>query len=198
MQGAYSSQGGSSKGPMAGTKLGGGYKQGQMQQFTPEQMQLFQQQFGQVSPESFTSRLAGGDQSVFDQMEAPAMRQFQELQGGLASRFSGAGMGARRGSGFKNASNQATSDFAQQLQSNRLALQQQAIRDLSGMSNNLLGQRPYENFAIAPKEKKPKWWQNLIAGVSPIAGAAIGGVTGGPMGAKMGYEAGSQFGQAFQ
>ncbi len=63
-----------------GSKIPKGYEQGSMQQFTPEQMNLFKSLFGQVGPDSFTSRLAGGDQSMFEQMEAPAMRQFQGLQ----------------------------------------------------------------------------------------------------------------------
>ena len=80
------------------TGLGGGgdiipkgYKAGQLQQFNPEQMQLFQRLFSQVEPNSFLSKLAGGSQEGFEQLEAPAMRQFQELTGNLASRFSGFG-----------------------------------------------------------------------------------------------------------
>lgn len=150
-----------------------GYERGQLQQFTPEQMQLFKQMFGNLGPDSFLAKLAGGDQSMFEQLEAPAMRQFQGLQGQLASRFSGMGTGARNSSGFQNTANQATSDFAQQLQSQRMGLQNQAIRDLMGMSNQLLGQRPTEQF-LAPK-KKP-WWQELLGslggGVSQGLGTA--------------------------
>ncbi len=113
------------------------------QQFTPEQMQLFQQMFGNVGEGSYLSRLAGGDQSMFDEMEAPAMRQFNEMQGNMASRFSGMGMGARRSSGFQNQANQASSNFAQDLQSKRQGLQRQAIMDLMGLSGDLLGQKPY-------------------------------------------------------
>jgi hypothetical protein len=127
-------------------KIPKGYKASSLQQFTPEQMQLFQQMLGQVGPNSYLSRLAGGDQSLFEEMEAPAHRQFQEKLGYLGSRFSNAGMGARRGSGFQNATNQATSDFAMNLQANRQALQRQAIQDLHGMSQNLLNQRPFDRF----------------------------------------------------
>jgi hypothetical protein len=148
---------------MTGNQIPKGYKAGQMQQFTPEQMQLFQQMFGNLGPDSFLSRLAGGDQSMFEQMEAPALRQFGELQGQLGSRFSGMGTGARRSSGFQNTTNQAASDFAQQLQSNRLGLQRQAIGDLMGMSNQLLNQRPYEQFLM--KKQKP-WWQELLLGIN--------------------------------
>ncbi len=150
MIGATGSRQGS--GLTGGNKIPKGYKYGQMQQFTPEQMQLFQQLFGQLGPESFLGKLAGGDQSMFEQLEAPAMQQFQGLQGQLASRFSGMGTGARRSSGFQNTANQASSDFAQQLQSQRLGLQRQAIGDLMGFSNQLLGQRPYEQ-TLVPKSK---------------------------------------------
>jgi hypothetical protein len=183
-----------------GTSTGGniipkGYKQGQMQQFTPEQMQLFQQMFAQVSPDSYLSKLAGGDESLFQEMEAPAMRQFQGLQGDLASRFSGMGMGARRGSGFQNAANQATSDFAMDLASKRQALQKQAIMDLMGLSENLLGQRPYEQFLQQkPQKSASSGWGSLIgAGVGGVGGFFAGGPAGALSGAQLGYGIGSAF-----
>ena len=140
-----------------------GYEQGQLQQFTPEQMQLFQQMFSHVSPDSYLSKLAGGDQSMFEQMEAPAMRQFQGLQGQIASRFSGMGMGGRRSGGFQNTMNQASSDFAQDLMGRRQDLQRQALMDLMGISGSLLGQRPQEQF-LTPKQKP--FWQQLALGIN--------------------------------
>ena len=133
---------------ISGTKVPKGYQQGQLQQFTPDQMQLFQQMFGQLGPESFLGKLA--------------LRQFSELQGGLASRFSGMGSGARRSSGFQNTMSSAAGNFAEQLQSQRMGLQQQAIRDLMGMSGQLLGQRPYEQMLV---EKQMPFWQQLTLGV---------------------------------
>lgn len=162
-------------------KSSGGYKSGQMQQFTPEQMQLFQQMFGHVGPGSFLSKLAGGDESMFKELEAPAFRQFQGLQGDLASRFSGMGMGARRGSGFANTMNQATSDFAQDLQAQRLGIRNQAIQDLMNMSNQLLGQRPYEQFVM---KKDPSFLRQLAMGGMGILGDVAGGwATGSALGA---------------
>lgn len=154
---------------------GTGYKPVTLQNFTPEQQQLFQQLLGHVGPESFTSRLASGDQSQFEQLEAPALKQFGGLQGGLASRFSGMGMGARRSSGFANTQNQAASDFAQQLQSQRMGIQQQAIRDLMGMGESLLGQRPFETRLL--EEKEPFWKQLLLGGLgfgSQLGGSYLG------------------------
>jgi hypothetical protein len=158
-------------------KSKGGLTPFQQQQFTPEQMQLFSQMFSHLGPNSFLSRLAGGDQSMFEQLEAPAMRQFGELQGNLASRFSGMGQGARRSSGFQNTMNQATSDFAQSLQSQRMGLQMQALQDLMGMSNTLMQQRPYESFV---SEKSMPFWKRLLGGLA--APAMQGAIMGGTMG----------------
>lgn len=171
-----------------------GHQVESMQQYTPEQMQLFQSLFSHASPGSYLSKLAGGDQGTFEQMEAPAMRQFSGLQGGLASRFSGMGLGARRSSGFQNTSNQASSDFAQQLQSRRGELQRQAIQDLRGLSGDLLGYEPYKQFG---SEQKQPFWQQLLGGALPLAGGALGGLFGGPAGAAIGGRIGSAAGQAF-
>lgn len=161
---------------MAKNKIPSGYKHGQLQQFTPEQFQLFQQMFGRLGPDSFLGKLASGDQSQFAEMEAPAWRDFQTAQGQLASRFSGMGMGGRHSSGFQNAANQMSSDFAQALQGQRLGLQNQAIKDLMGMSNELLGQRPYEQF-LTPK-KTPFWQSLLTTGLGGLAQGFGGGFGG--------------------
>lgn len=171
-----------------------GYQKYAMQQFTPEQMELFQQLFGQVESDSFLSKLAGGDQSTFSQVEEPALRQFGELQAGLASRFSGMGMGGRQSSGFQNASTSAAQDFAGQLQSNRQNLQRQAIMDLMGLSNQLLNQRPtMQGFAAKDRDKKSGWGGVIGAGLGGLGGFALGGPAGGMAGAQLGYGVGSAF-----
>ena len=152
-----------------GNKVPSGYKTGRLQNFTPEQMELFKSLFGHLGEGSYLSRLAGGDESLFEEMEAPALRQFSGLQGNIASRFSGLGgkgsLSSRRSSGFNNTMNQASSDFAQDLHSKRQGLQQQAIRDLMGLSNNLLGQRPYEQF-LTPKSS----WLDSLGGLGSLFG----------------------------
>lgn len=180
----------------AGNKIPKGYAEGQMQQFTPNQMKLFQQMFGQVGPQSYLSKLAGGDQEMFNQMEAPAMRQFGEMQADTASRFSGMGMGGRRSSGFQNTMSQSGSNFAQDLASRRQQLQQGAMMDLHNMSNQLLGQRPYQNF-MYQKPNSPSGFQSFLQGALPLAGAAAGAAFGGPMGMSMGAQLGSAAGSAF-
>lgn len=180
----------------SGSRIPKGYSQGTLQQFTPEQMQLFQSLFSQVSPQSYTGRLAGGDQSLFGEIEAPALRQFNELQGNIASRFSGMGSGARRSSGFQNASSAAASNFAQDLQSRRQMLQQQAIQDLMGMSSSLLQQRPQQNFLVRNAPKR-SFLKSLFGGGLPLAGAAAGGFFGGPFGAALGSQLGGSAGAGF-
>lgn len=180
---------------LPGQKIAG-MKLGQVKNFTPEQMQLFQSLFSHVSPDSYLSKLASGDESFFQQMEAPAMRQFSGLQGNLASRFSGMGMGGRRSSGFQNTISQTASDFAQDLQSKRQELQMEALRELMGISESLLGQRPYEQFLVK-SNRKPSFLQKLLGGGSSLAGAALGGLFGGPAGAAIGGQAGSAFSKAF-
>lgn len=160
-----------SAGPTGGNIIPKGYKRGQISQFTPEQVELFRRAFSQVSPDSFTSRLAGGDPELFEQIEAPAFRQFSQLQGQMGSRFSGMGSGARKSSGFQNAMGGAASDFAQQLQSQRMGLQRQATQDLMGMVQSLLGQRPYEQFLV-PKQKP--FWQEFLASMGGGLGQGIG------------------------
>ena len=153
-------------------KAKGGYQTGQMQQFTPEQMQLFQSMFGHLGSNSFLGRLASGDQSMFNEMEQPAWRDFQGAQAQLGSRFSGLGTGSLKSSGFRNTATAGASQFAQDLQSQRLGLQNQAIRDLQGMSNQLLQQRPYENFMM---EKKPGFFESLLGSLFGAGGQALGG-----------------------
>lgn len=163
----------------------------QLTNYTPQQQELFSSQFAGVNPNSYLGKLASGDQSTFEEMEAPAMRQFQGLQSGLASQFSG-GMGqggramsARRGSGFYNTQNQAAMDFASQLQANRQNMRTQAIQGLHGMSMDLLNQKPF-TYVEKQRREKSNWFGPLMGAVGNIGSAFMG-----PMGAAIG---GSMFG----
>jgi len=162
-----------------------GYETTRIQKFTPQQMQQHEQMFQYAAPDSYLSRLAGGDQSMFKEVEAPALRQFNELQGNMASRFSGMGSGARRSSGFQNAGNQAASNFAQQLQSNRQGLQRQALTDLRGLSGELLSANPYE-VGLQDKPQGFDWGSAIGAVGGGIAGFYAGGPSGAMTGAQMG------------
>lgn len=180
-----------------GDRIPKGFETAQLQQFTPEQMELLSSLFPHLSPEGNLSRLASGDEEAFNEIEAPAMRQFQELTGQNASRFSNAGMGARRGSGFQNQQNQYTSDFAMNLVSKRQELMRNARQDLFSMSHELLGQRPYYRGILEKQQKDPNsgsGWKGLIgAGVGAAGGFFAGGPSGALTGANLGYKAGSAF-----
>lgn len=152
-------------------KIPKGHGKYKINQYTPEQTELFRNSFSHLGPDSYLSKLAGGDEETYNQMEAPALRQFNELQGNIASRFSGQGLGGRRGSGFQNTSTAATSNFAQDLQSKRSELRRQAIKDLLGMSGDLLNQRPFETGLT---EKAKPWWQELLMSAGKGFGEGAG------------------------
>ncbi len=174
-----------------------GYKKFSLQNFPPEMMQLFRQALERLGPEGFLSKLASGDQSMFEEMERPALKQFGEMQGNIASRFSGLGgagsLSSQNSSGFQNAMNTAASDFAEKLQANRLNLQQGAQQDLMNFTNQMLNQKPYEQGLVAKAPKSPSKWGGLIGtGLGALAGSPFG-AQGAMTGAKLGYGIGSQF-----
>ncbi len=181
-----------------GNKIPKGYSTSQVAQYTPEQMQLFQQGLGNVGPQSYLSRLAGGDQELFNQIEAPAMQQYAGLQGNLASRFSGAGggFGARKSSGFQNEAGNQASNFALNLQAQRQQLQHQATMDLHNMSQQLLGNRPYETSLVKKQQKEGVDWLGLgAAGLGAAGGFFVGGPAGAAAGAGIGYNTFGRNGQ---
>lgn len=158
-----------------------GHRPFQFQQFTPEQMNLFQSLFGHLGPEGFLSKLAGGDESAFHQMEQPGWRALNQAQGGLASRFSGMGSGALKSSGARNTMSALGSQFAENLMANRMNVRNQALRDLMGMSDMLLGQRPYQQ-GIMQEQKKPSFWESLLGGLGSLGGLGLGAFGGSYLG----------------
>lgn len=135
-----------------------GYKTRNVPNFTPEQMQIFKQIFGGLQGGlpgglDYLSKLASGDEETFQQAEAPAYASFDKLLGQLGSRF--AGIGAMDSSAFQNATSGAASDLSQSLQANRQSTQQSAIDKLLGLSQNFLGQKPYDTFL----EKNKSGWE---------------------------------------
>lgn len=197
-RGTYQSKSGSgvsgSRGGTAADVIPKGHRAGQLQQFTPEALQMYQQLFGQLGPDSDLFKMASGDQSFFDEMERPALRDFGGIQGNIASRFSGMGMGARRSSGFQNTMNREGSDFAQRLASNRQNLSRQALKDLFEMSHMLMNEKPFERIISGKKEKEGTNWGGLAgAGVGAVGGFFAGGPAGAFTGANAGYNIGSNF-----
>ncbi len=173
-----------------------GYKEYRHLNFTPAQMELYNQLFGLVDPQGKTSRLAMGDEGEFSAMERPALQQFGQLQGNIASKFSGQGMGSRKSSGFQNTQSAAAQDFAGQLQANRQNLQRQSIMDLMGLSQQLLQQGPYTS-GYAQKGEKGGIAGGYGAPVGTAAGGALGAYFGGPAGATTGASIGGGFGGMF-
>jgi hypothetical protein len=192
----------------AGNKIPKGYSAGRLQQFTPEQQSLYQSLFPYVSPGSQLAQQAQGSDQGFAPYEDYANRQFQEFSGQNASRFSGGNQGsganyngqmsARRGSGFQNLATQGAQDFASQLAMQRQELQRNALQDLMGISQSLLGNQPSTPYLMPKQQKQPGFWSKLFGAAAPIAGAGIGGALGGPFGASMGAQLGSGFSQGFQ
>lgn len=138
----------SPSGGAAGSQSISGHKLKSIPNFTPQQMQLFQSLLGGVSGGAnkglgFLSQLAGGEEGAFEQQEAPAYAAFNKTLGQLGSRFSQ--FGAQDSSAFQNAVSGAGKDLAMDLQGQRSQTQMDAISKLLGFSNNLLGQKPYEN-----------------------------------------------------
>lgn len=139
---------------------------------------------------------ASGSPEAFAALEAPAMRDFQSGLGQIASRFSGMGTGARRSSGFGHATNAATQDFAERLQSQRLGFQQSAMQQLMQMYGLLSGTDLQDTWMMENAPKKPSWWKQAAGIGLPLAGGALGGMFGGPMGAALGANLGGGFSKA--
>jgi hypothetical protein len=139
-----------------------GYKHRQIPNMTPAMMELMQALTqgltpGAASGTDFLSKLAGGDESMFEQLEAPAYAAFEKLLGQTGTRFSD--LGARDSSYFENAVAGQGVELAQNLQSQRLGIRNQAIQSLLGNSQQALNQRPYENI-VTPKE--PSWFDKYL------------------------------------
>jgi hypothetical protein len=150
--------GASSRGYSTGDNLPKGYRAGQIQQYEPREMQLYNQLRGLAAPNSYLSRLAGGDEEIFKQIEGPQMRNYQEMLGNIGAKFSGIGTGGRHSSGFQNTVTSAASNFAQDLAANRQGLQRQAMQDLQDLIDQLLGRnKPYERFAVEKRKKQNPW-----------------------------------------
>lgn len=170
--------------------------------YTPEQHEISARRQQLSGPDSYLAKLAGGDEEAFNQIEAPAMRQFQGLQGQIASRFSGLGgkgsLGSRKSSGFQNTINQAGSDFLQDLASKRHTMRSDAIKGLHDMYGDLVNEQPYG--LIDKQQKAGGNWGGAgsgalkggasgaaIGSVVPVIGTAAGAIGGALIGGFSGY-----------
>jgi hypothetical protein len=167
-----------------------GYRQ--TQNFTNEALGQYNQLFSQIGEGSDLSRLAMGDEEMFNQIEAPALRQQSGAVGNLASRFSQPGLGARKSSGFQNSARNQASDFALQLQGQRQGLQRQAMQDIMGYSQMLFNQDPY-GLQKKPEKQGGGWGGLIGGGIGAVGGGILGGPAGALQGAQMGYNVGNAF-----
>lgn len=166
--------------PAISSLKGTGYQQVSMPRLSPQQQQLFSQVFGAISPNigqaySRLGQLAGGDAGAYEELEAPAFRNLQRGLGETASRFSSMGTGARRSSGFNLEAGDLSRQLAENLQSKRLGLQQNAIQQLMSLFGNLMGTQTSENLLV-PRQKP--FWQELLGSLAPGLGQAATGFGG--------------------
>jgi hypothetical protein len=170
--------GGGSRGGGRNDIIPKGYRGGSLQKYTPETMDLFNSLFGQLSPDSDLYKMASGDESYFNEMEAPAWRDFSGALGGLANRFSigsgGRSTGTMKSSGFQNTGTAAASNFAQDLASKRQGLTRQALQDLFQMSHMLFNDQPYERILAGKEQKEPGFWNQALSSFAQSAGKAGG------------------------
>lgn len=135
-------------GGAAGSQSISGHKLKSIPNFTPQMMKLFESLLGGAGGGAnaglgHLSSLAAGEDSAFEQMEAPAYASFNKSLGQIGSRFSQ--FGAQDSSAFQNSVSGAGQDLAMNLQGQRSQMQNDAISKLLGFSTQLLGQKPYEN-----------------------------------------------------
>lgn len=113
--------------------------------------------------------LAKGQSPFFESLEAPAMRQFQQqIAPGIANRYVGSGI--KNSSGLNNSLASAGQGLAENLQSQRLGIQMNAISQLLGLGDLLL-QTPTMQSGLV--QKKPSFWQQLSGGLGQGVGSAF-------------------------
>lgn len=163
--------------PVISRLKGTGYNQVQFPTKSPEQMDIFKQLMGgsggniQSILQQLKGLSGGGSEEDWSQLEAPAMRQFGQMQGDIASRFSGLGSGARHSSGFKNSLRGASTDLAERLQSQRLGIQGNARDQLLSLYSALLGQDVQPQTAFMPKQQS--FWKQLLGSLAPTSGFGL-------------------------
>ncbi len=176
-----------------GSILPHNYEIGSIQKFTPEQNKIHQYMGDLLGPSGYLSKIAGGDESFFQEMEAPALRQHQAITSGAGSRFGNLGLGNAKSGGFSMPSS-SFKDFAAALQANRTQQRMSAINSLMSGSNAYLSHKPTEKLLVP--ENDPLKYSKLSstifgAGGGALQGGAMGGwpgaILGGLYGAYQGY-----------
>jgi len=108
--------------------------------FGGPQQDITQSQPYQQGNEFFNSLF--NDPDFFNKFEAPAMRQFEELQGDIGNRFAGMGSGGSTGStGFRNVMAREAQNLSSNLAAQRGQMQQNAVPQMLGYA-----QQPISNW----------------------------------------------------
>ena len=161
---------------------------------TPEQQQLFSQLIGRLGGQGgqqgqmgqgldLISQLFGGNQQFLEQMQAPALRQFQEqIVPGIAEQFSGAGSGAQGSSSFAQALGGAGADLTERLAGQRAEMGAQAQQGGLQALMQMLGMAQQPQFANAYQPGQAGGLGSLLGGV----GQGFGGMFGGGLGSLFG------------
>lgn len=153
------------------------YQQLQVSTKDPRAMELYGQVAQSLRPhlggavQELGQLAAGGTPEQWQQLEAPALRQYQQLVGGIGARYSGLGMGAQKSSAFQNELSGTAADLAERLQGQRLGLQQNALNQLLSLYQSLIGTDTFDTMFL-PK-KKP-FWQEFLGGMAPGIGQGLG------------------------
>lgn len=99
----------------------------------------------------FLSRLLSGDESIYRELEAPALRQFQEqIVPGLAERFTAMGQGAQGSSAYQQQLLQAGSRLAQDLAGQRAGYRMSALDRLLQQAGQTAQTSPYDFVPRTP------------------------------------------------
>lgn len=99
----------------------------------------------------FLSRLLSGDESIFSELEAPAIRQFQEqIVPGLAERFTAFGEGGQGSSAYQQQLAAAGSRLAQDLAGQRAGYRMSALDRLLSQASQSMRATPYDLVPRTP------------------------------------------------
>lgn len=130
------------------------------------------------------------DPEFFKNIEAPAMRQFEEeIIPGLANRFASQGTGGSLGStGFRNQLAREGSNLATNLAANRGMMQQQGINQQLGYA-----QQPTSNYLNLIQQALGQGTQNTYTPASGGPFASILGALSGGAGVGLGNKMGNYF-----
>jgi len=147
--------------------------------YNPEQEQLLNTALGGLQQQlpmglGNLKNILGGDQETFDAFFAPARRQFeQKTLPSIAERFTGTlGEGSQRSSAFGQQLGEAGRALEEDIFSQKLGLQQNALGQLLQLLGPALSPRQFE-YTVP---RRPGFLENILGAVAQGAGA---GLTGG-------------------